>query len=849
MISTSMRAIAIASLLVCASPACAKEPTATPVNLIKAIKGFQVELLYSVPAATQGSWVNLCVDPQGRLIASDQYGGLFRVTLPPVGGDVATLKVEPIPVAIGEAQGLVWAFDSLYVVVNSAGGKFQPGVYRVRDTNGDDTLDAVETLRQFTGRAGEHGPHAILPTPDGEGLYVVVGNQVPLTAVNRTVVPPVWGEDHLLPRMPDGRGFMKDVLGPGGAIYRIDPEGKQWELFSVGFRNQYDAAVNRDGELFTYDADMEWDFNTPWYRPTRICHVVSGSEFGWRNGAGKWPAYYIDSTPAVVNIGPGSPTGVTFGYGAKFPAKYQEAFFACDWSYGKLYAVHLTPQQSTYTATFEEFITGTPLPLTDVVINPHDGAMYFAIGGRKTTSGLYRVTYVGDESTSPAEPETDAVADEFRTLRALLESQHGGVSEDGVRAAWPFLNHGDRFLRNAARTALEFQPVGEWRARALSETDSVAATQAILALIRVSAKDPFHRPQGEPLTQPELLAQVLASLDRIDWAGLSTSQQIDLARVYQIAFNRLGPPDVDTQRRLIAKFDKLYPARDPFLNAEVGQIAVYLQSPAAAGKLVTLLEGAPTQEEQIEYARSLRMLKAGWTPELRQRYFEWFVKAAGYRGGASFGLFVQNIKTDAIANVPPAELAALKPIIDKQPPAEQVPAVAPPRPFVKEWKLDELVAKTETGLQGRDFVRGKAMFAAANCFGCHRFDQQGGAMGPDLTGLAGRFSPLNLLESIVEPSKVISDQYAAVTIVTEDGLSVTGRIVNLAGDTLKVNTNMLDPNAQVTIDRRKIEEMLPSSVSMMPAGLLNSMHEEEVLDLLAYLLSRGDPGHPMFNGK
>ena len=57
------------------------------------------------------------------------------------------------------------------------------------------------------------------------------------------------------------------------------------------------AAFNKAGELFTYDADMEYDFNTPWYRPTRVCHVVSGAEFGWRNGAGKWPSFYPDSLP------------------------------------------------------------------------------------------------------------------------------------------------------------------------------------------------------------------------------------------------------------------------------------------------------------------------------------------------------------------------------------------------------------------------------------------------------------------------------------------------------------------------------------------------------------------------
>src|SRR5262249_31323537 len=150
-------------------------------------------------------------------------------------------------------------------------------------------LDKVELLRKFDGGGGEHGPHAVLLSPDGKSLYVVNGNQTKLMQFDTSRVPPHWGEDHLLPRMPDGRGFMRGVLGPGGAIYRTDPDGKHWELVSVGFRNQYDAAFNRDGELFTFDADMEWDMNTPWYRPTRVCHVTSGSEFGWRNGAGKWP--------------------------------------------------------------------------------------------------------------------------------------------------------------------------------------------------------------------------------------------------------------------------------------------------------------------------------------------------------------------------------------------------------------------------------------------------------------------------------------------------------------------------------------------------------------------------------
>jgi putative heme-binding domain-containing protein len=819
------------------------EPPATPVDQLKVAKGFRVELLYSVPRDVEGSWVNMCVLPDGRLIVSDQHGGLFRVT-PPKQGTADATKIEKLAVDIGEAQGLLWAFDSLYVVVNK-GQRYESGLYRVRDTNGDGELDKVDYLRALTG-GGEHGPHAVLPTPDGKSLYVVCGNQSKMTELAGSRVPKLWGEDHLLPRMPDGRGFMRGVLGPGGCIYQIDPDGKSWELIGTGFRNQFDAAVNRHGDIFTYDADMEWDVNTPWYRPTRVCLVTSGSEFGWRNGAGKWPAYYPDSLPAIANVGPGSPTGVVFGYGAKFPAKYQEALFICDWSYGKLYALHLSPQGSAYSGTLEEFISGSPLPLTDLVVNPTDGALYFAIGGRRTKSGLYRVTYVGNEATAPSQTPDTPEAAEARALRRKLEAFHGRVDAAAIDAAWPHLKSGDRFLRFAARTAIEHQPLSGWADRALAETDPRTAIAALLALARAGGSDPFHRPSSAPPVDAALRGQLLAALAKIDWNKLTVADRVELLRVYHIALNRLGPPSDSERDQLIALWEPRFPTTGREANVELAQVLVYLQSPAVAAQAVALMAAAPTQEEQIDYARALRVLKAGWTPELRKTYFEWFVKAAGYKGGASFGLFVQNIKRDALETLSEAEKVALKDVIEALPPVDAKPTPAAPRPIVKQWTLAELNAIVDQGLKGRDFDRGRALFAATNCFACHRYDNEGGAVGPDLTQLAGRFSAREILESVVEPSKVISDQYQAVTIVTEDGKAVTGRIVNLSNNNLMVSTNMLDPGSLTTVDARLVDSITPSKVSMMPEGLLNVLNEDEVRDLIAYLLSRGDREHAMF---
>jgi putative heme-binding domain-containing protein len=832
-----------------------REPAATPADALKVAKDFKVDLLYSVPKKEKGSWVNMCVDPKGRLIVSDQYGPLYRITPPPVwkpgrtgdSGRGNSVTIEKLDLPLGGAHGLLWAFDSLYVMVNEGvkiGDKSpKRGLWRVRSNNQGDTFESPEYLHAVNGE-GEHGCHAVIPAPDGKSLYVVCGNMTKMISpLAGSRVPKLWGEDHLLPRLPDGNGFMAGVLGPGGCIYKIDPEGKNWELISTGYRNPFDIACNRDGELFTYDADMEWDMNTPWYRPTRVCLVTSGSEFGWRNGAGKWPAYYPDSLPAVFNVGPGSPTGITFGYGAKFPAKYQNALFMCDWSYGKLYALHLTPEGSAYKGEMEEFLNGSPLPLTDVVINPKDGAMYFTVGGRQTQSGLYRVIYVGKESTEPAKGDNRGAAD--RTLRHKLEAFHGHADTKAVETAWPYLGHKDRFIRTAARIAIEHQDPKTWQDRALAEKEPEAALNALVALVRASASDPFHRPKDSPPADAELKVRILDALEEIAWDKLDGDQKLAIVRVYGLVFNRMGKPDEKARSKAIHRFDVVYPSPNSTLNGELCQLLVYLEAPNTARKTMALLAKAPTQEEQIDYAKSLRMLKTGWTPELRKQYFSWFLKAGTFHGGSSFGGFLRLIKRDAVASLSEEEKKELQPIIDAKP--QKGPAVAAKaRPLVKKWTLEDLVPLAEKGLTKRNFDRGRALFGEAKCFACHRFENEGGSQAPDLTVLAGRYSVRDVLEKVLNPNKFISDQYGAVIIATDDGKTVTGRIVNYAGDSMMVMTDMLDPNALVNVSAKKVEAIEKSKVSMMPEGLLDTFKENEVLDLLAYLLSRGDRKNKMF---
>jgi putative heme-binding domain-containing protein len=803
--------------------------TATPIELIKAKKDFKVELLYSVPKATQGSWVSMTVDGKGRLITSDQYGKLYRITPPALGGKADDTKVEELPVELGEAHGLLWAFDSLYVVVNE-GNKYRPrGLWRVTSSKNDGVLDKKQLLREIDG-SGEHGPHAVLLGPDGKSLYVVCGNHTKPIKTDHSMAPRIWGEDFLVPRLWDASGHAVGIKAPAGCIYKTDKNGKEWTLVSMGYRNCYDAAFNRDGELFTFDSDMEWDMNLPWYRPTRICHAVPGSEFGWRGGTGKMYEYHPDNLPPVVNVGPGSPTGMVFGYGAKFPAKYQDALFCCDWSYGKLYACHLTEKGATYTGELEEFLVGTPLPLTDIVVNPNDGALYFTIGGRTTMSGLYRVTYVGKEPTGRDIKEIGVPRGS--QPRALLESYYGKKHPQAVDAAWPFLSSDDRFLRYAARTVLEFQDPAAWQDKALAEKNHIALTHALIGLARAGDKS--------------LKPKMLETLERVDWTKLDDAQKIDYLRAYQLVFVRMGAPDAAWKERVSKRLDAWYPAKAREVNAELCKVITYLEVPGGVTKTLALMAKAPTQEEQIEYALALRSVKTGWTMKQHEEYLAWFHKAGGFRGGNSFHKFLANIRSDAVKSLSAEEKNALKKAIANVPKVVEPKFAYKERPFVKKYAVDELVSIVEKGLTKRDFDKGRNLFGEAKCFACHRFNNEGGGMGPDLTVISGRFGARDLVEKIIDPSKVISDQYAGIVITTTAGKQIVGRIINLNGDEIHVNTDMLDPNQIARVNRNQIDSMGTSKISMMPEGLLNTLSRDEILDLVAYLFSRGDRKHKMF---
>jgi putative heme-binding domain-containing protein len=845
---------------------------------------FHADHLYSPGVHDQGSWIAMTFDDKGRMITSDQYGNLYRLTIPAIGADTAQSKIKidtlelHIPGdtsrsarTIGRAHGLLYAFHSLYVMVNDdddTAYSRRSGLYRLQDTDGDDQYDKITLLKRLEG-GGEHGPHSIVLGPDAQSLYIIAGNFTKMPKMDNYTAPPVWQIDNLLPLIRDPNGHDYNVNIHGGWIARLDSTGGNMTLISAGFRNPFDLTFNDAGDMFTFDSDMEWDFGLPWYRPIRICHVPSGGEFGWRPGTDKWSPGYPDNLPPLLNIGQGSPTSVFSGQNAHFPEKYRRSIFAFDWSFGIIYAFQPQPEGASYKATAEEFISGSPLPLTDGMIGP-DGALYFLTGGRRLESDLYRV-YYGDNTQNTEKLATPELT-EIQKLRRKLETYHGAPKADAINFAWPYLKNEDRFIRYAARIAIEHQPVNEWQEKTLNEKDPVTLTQAAIALAR----------QGSSNQKDKLLR----ALTGIHYAQLSESQQVDLLRAFELVLARMGLPSAPVKAQVIAYLDTQYPASTNNLNRSLSKVLVYLDDPKGVEKTMALLATAKddtgyqktfTQSsdlilrnmqygadiartlanvppaQQTYYATVLSEAKSGWTPELREKYFRWFYKAFSYKGGHSFVGFIDLARKNALKLVPKDRVAYFNSIsgdsLVGRSEMRLTQNVQQPKGPGKDWEVDTALAILNDGLSNRNFERGKAMFNACLCSSCHNMRGEGGTVGPDLTQLGTRFSYKDMLVAIIEPSKTISDQYAATVFYLKDGSSVVGRVMNQDADKYYISQNPFAPQTLREIPKKDVVRTRLSETSIMLPGLINQLNAEELKDLLAYLKSGGNPQDTIFSSK
>jgi putative heme-binding domain-containing protein len=1070
-------------------------------------KGFKVATV--APPGVTGSVVAFNFDPNGAPCLSIERGPICRLIDDNKDGRFD--RRDAIETAVTNSQGFTFIGGSLYAV---GAGPEGPGLYRLDDANKDGVYEVCKLIRGTDGGMGEHGPHSVALGPDGR-LYYNNGNHAHLKPPIDPASPlNVAYEGELLPHYNDSRGHAAGIMAPGGEIYASSDEGKTWQRVVGGFRNEYDFAFNAEGELFSFDSDMEWDTGVPWYRSVRVNHCPAGAEFGWRNGSGKWPTYYFDSLPGVLDVGRGSPTGVTFYQARQFPAEYRDSFLICDWSQGRILAVHLKKAGASFEATSTELVSGQPLNCTDIEVGP-DGAVYFSAGGRSTEGGLFRLSW-GDAKpgAAPSDPLTEALeidspASSFsrnrvsqikaklgdswaagldrvahtpgkaasRTRALELLSQFGpppgeellialaadpdaivrarAVGLLGIRTSAParqaleraledadpvvrrraceglmnqpretisigrlgyLLSDPDRFIRFAARVAIEHGETEKYLGDFLGTGHPRPLVEGLLAIVRATKLDEYR--------QTAILERLHGALAAK--APLDPEVLTDVLRLIELTY-LLGPRKADSPASpaLASAFLTLFSTTvDSPANRELARLLAYLDVPQAIPLILAHQATVPDHAAQIHDAYCLRAMKAGWNAESKRKLWDWYQKASDWEGGFSFQGYLDLMLQELVAKLDPAEresyLAAgaqtpfparvlartldldadarwLKPLVvlytavppgsptgargelaatiieklgrsprpearaalrelyhaEKGPRKALVRAIAgrpgdedlpilvaalgsdddnttrsvvralgqikanpagpealsgliglsrrsgpgmakslnalasrwtgtpapdaakdfaatlatweevykkkfPTAPALPGASLDPakptphtLATLVEKVLQpemvkSSSSQRGLAVLDKAKCLTCHKFGTKGEGLGPDLTTISSRFQPKDILESMVEPSKVISDQYKAVTVATTDGKVYTGMPVVLDGPNLVL---LLSDGTKVTLPKDEIDEKHESKVSVMPAGLIDTLSFQEIADLLALFNSMPRVEAPAANKK
>ena len=515
----------------------------------------------------------------------------------------------------------------------NAGGKFKSGLYRVRDTNGDDRLDKVELLRESRATA------STARTPSSSAPTASRSTSSPATRPGRSSSTARWcranwGEDQLLPRDARRHAASCATRPPRAAASTgSTPTAStgSWCRWAIATPTTSPSTATATCSPTT----PTWSGTStlPWYRPTRVCHAVSGSRVRLARRLGQ-VADLLPRQPApdgqrrprlahrrdlrlrrqVPGEVPGGPVSLRLELRQ---------------------ALRRPPDARRARPTRASSRSSSPArrcPLTDIVVNPNDGAMYFTIGGRQDHVGpLPRDLRRAANRRPRARPITRGA--EARGHAPHARSIPRPRRPEAVATAWPYLGHPDRFIRYAARVAIEWQDPATWQERALSETDAPAALTALLALAR----------QGDRSLQGRLLE----ALDRLDWERLTDSAEARPAARLQPGLH----PDGRPRRRHGRAHDRAVrpPLPGPGPDAE-----------RRALQDARLPEGARRRRQDAGPAGRgadpggadrLRPRPAGLEdrldpPSCASAYFSWFVKAADYRGGASFELFLKHIKED-----------------------------------------------------------------------------------------------------------------------------------------------------------------------------------------------------------
>ncbi len=828
--------------------------------------GFHIQRVAG-PELSGGSY-DLCFDAQGRLLVGD--GNAVR-RLQDKDRDGIYDGFEIIATGLGPRgpQGLLVWGDRLYAV----GGD---GLQLFEGYEAGGPLLHRGRLGAKFNTGGDHDAHTIFRGPD-DHIYLMAGNgsgirdRLHITETNSPVM------------------FEREA-----SVFRISPDGKKWECIASGGRNPPSLAMNYLFDLFSFDSDMEWHVGLPWYRPVRLNHWAIGGDQGWQE-VGAYPPYYIDNLPGILNVGRGSPNWGVFYEADLLPAKYQNAFLACDYRWkresndqystsGRLAAFFLKRAGAGWSATMETLARPKPnardkkgkriqFALVDIAIAP-DGSLCVS----DHNQGIWQITSDGPSTQrretrlEPWEVRAKAawwhgLRGEVAPLLELLRDKDPFVRRRAVEGLtrWPTpetceplidtLNDPERLVRYVAMCALAHHPLSEWLDTALAKKEPQTQMRSLVAgVIR-----------REPPPQQKVQTVIHSLMRR----NLSVEDQLDLLRVIAL-FPQAAVPEL--QRFLVTGFAEA----DLNVRWEKTRLIGELRITNGFATLLTELLAETNYTTQFHIAKAIARFPGGWKEEEENRLMDWFLQTqqgwfAQFSGkGVEFPAFWQTVFSDLATSHKAAFMRAsnridlasllgtvlidslgadtLKALFDGETSPEirkkiarafkkrsgvelAAPATKPKAPEKSDDEIYQFILST-TG--GNPAIGGK-VYETLQCTSCHGGGvtpgREGKFFGPDLAGVAQRLARAELADALVYPSKQVADRFKGVEIEFNDATPLMGFITDQDADSV----TLADREQVHRIQRSIIRSINPQSSSLMPAKLLNHLTSDELRDLLAFL--------------
>ncbi len=444
--------------------------------------------------------------------------------------------------------------------------------------------------------------------------------------------------------------------------------------------------------------------------------------------------------------------------------------------------------------------------------------------------------------------------------RSVVYEIGNGNSEGNIRRA-----------AMLALTSVRGQEGPTFKALAKCVADGVERHAAIIALQRIPSA---YWPQED--TKP-LLENIVAYVRKLPAAYRTSPEALDALQLADALASRQALGEAKRIRKELGElgvrilrlgtvtdqmlFDKERlavqsgkPVEIVFENTDLMPHNVVITQPGALEEIGTLAEASATQPGALErhYVPESRKIILGsrlLQPRDAQRLNFTAPKTPGvypyvctYPGHwrRMFGaLYVVNDLDEYLLD--PEGYLSKNPL----PMADELLKYNRPR---KEWKLEELASAVEQLDHGRSFANGKQMFQIANCVACHKLNGVGLEMGPDLAKPDPKLTRLDILKDILDPSQKINEKFYTYVFELQSGKQITGLILEENSDIVKAVENPLIRAEPLVIKKTEIASRQQSKTSIMPKGLLDKLTREEILDLIAYVLAKGDATSTLFQG-